>query len=358
MPKKRADKLYEKKVTVGRDADGKLIRKSIYADSKLELERKVFDFKQECLLNKATVSDEMIFETYARSWYNNYKAVRSINTKAMYLNVIDKHLIPAIGNMYFSELMDMTAAQQIISANKAHPELCKKIKITLVQIFDQAVRDHMIEAHSMRSLSLPNGIKKEKRAITEGEKKVLLNHDWNPKQKAFLFIAYYTGARREEILALSRSDVLLDKALIRYSKTIVYDKGKATLVHGTKTQASTREVPLPAAAIQFLSEYVKDMNPDDILFPMNTGTYMSLSSYTKFWNSIRDVFAKADPDSADLTAHLLRHTYATLLYYSGISIKMAARLLGHSNVNMIMKLYAHLDEGKENPAAKINGMFD
>ena len=36
---------------------------------------------------------------------------------------------------------------------------------------------------------------------------------------------------------------------------------------------------------------------------------------------------------------------------------MAAKLLGHANTDMIVKIYAHLDEEKENAAEKLNAVF-
>lgn len=56
----------------------------------------------------------------------------------------------------------------------------------------------------------------------------------------------------------------------------------------------------------------------------------------------------------DLTAHIFRHNYATMLYYSGISIKKAAALMGHTDTKMIMQVYAHLDDEKEQTSEKIN----
>ncbi len=43
-----------------------------------------------------------------------------------------------------------------------------------------------------------------------------------------------------------------------------------------------------------------------------------------------------------------------MLYYSGITIKKAAALLGHSNTKMIMEVYSHLDEEKEKAVEKLN----
>ena len=55
-----------------------------------------------------------------------------------------------------------------------------------------------------------------------------------------------------------------------------------------------------------------------------------------------------------LTAHIFRHNYCTMLYYSGISQKKAVELMGHSDIKMIMEVYAHLDEEKESVQEKLD----
>jgi len=57
----------------------------------------------------------------------------------------------------------------------------------------------------------------------------------------------------------------------------------------------------------------------------------------------------------DITPHLFRHTYATMLYYTGVDIKTAQYLLGHATIQMTMELYTHL-EAENNTSAmdKIN----
>lgn len=48
-------------------------------------------------------------------------------------------------------------------------------------------------------------------------------------------------------------------------------------------------------------------------------------------------------DYPELSAHELRHTRATLWIAQGVSPMMAARLLGHSDTKMLMKIYDHTD---------------
>lgn len=52
----------------------------------------------------------------------------------------------------------------------------------------------------------------------------------------------------------------------------------------------------------------------------------------------------------EFTAHQLRHTYATMLYDAGVDIKSAQKFLGHSNIQVTLKIYTHLSEGKEQAA--------
>lgn len=51
------------------------------------------------------------------------------------------------------------------------------------------------------------------------------------------------------------------------------------------------------------------------------------------------------PDIPDLSPHELRHTRATLWIAQDIDPYMAARLLGHSDLKMLTKIYDHTSEG-------------
>ena len=50
---------------------------------------------------------------------------------------------------------------------------------------------------------------------------------------------------------------------------------------------------------------------------------------------------KAHPDVPELSPHELRHTRATLWIAQGMDPYMAARLLGHSDLKMLTKIYDH-----------------
>ena len=46
----------------------------------------------------------------------------------------------------------------------------------------------------------------------------------------------------------------------------------------------------------------------------------------------------------NITAHWLRHTYATILYMSGVDVLTAKEQLGHADIKTTLEIYTHLDK--------------
>ena len=348
---------YEKKITLGRDKDGKLIRKSIYANSKPELEKKIFQARQEFLeKNPNRPDNDIALMTFARRWLQTEKQHAAINTKAMYENVIEKHLAPDLSDLYFSEITQ-NDLQGILNQNFDKYETCNKIKLTLRQIYASAVDDE-IEIHrsvNIKKLILPKKDKNEKRALTAEETQALKKATLNDKQRAFLYILYYCGLRREEALALEVKHIDLKNKQIKVSQALVFDKNTPK-IERTKNIYSNRLVPIPSVFVPFLRDYCKDKS--GLLFSMSDGSPMTKSSFTKFWMGIQKALSEYAPTASTLTPHIFRHNYATLLHYSDVSRKKAAEIMGHADTTMIDKVYAHLDELKENTKEKIDKVFN
>lgn len=352
MKKKKGTNVYEKKVTLGRDENGTPVRKSFTGRTIAELNARIEDAKR--TWEQMYSNDSILFSYYARKWLSTAKAVKSINTRQMYTNAIEKHIIPAIGDLYFSEIT-LSDLQEIINERAEKYETCNKIRLTLRQIY-AAAADEGIKGASVKvgKLALPPKKDTEKRALTEAEKTALFSAGFNDEQRVFTHLLYFTGLRREEALALEVGDVDFERNVVNVRRTIVFDKNTPVVKDSAKSSAGRRAVPIPGDFIEELKEYVGTCNK--LLFPMPTrpGEYMSLSSYVKFWNGIVAALIPYAPEAESLTAHIFRHNYATMLYYSEISLKKAAALMGHSNTQMIMQVYAHLDDEKENAADKLS----
>lgn len=355
MKKKKNANVYEKKITLGRAPDGTPIRKSITGRTIAELNERIEDAKQKWM-EMHTVTDEVLFSTYSKRWFNTAKAVRSINTKRMYRETLDRHILPEIGDMYFQEVT-LADLQKIINDRADKYETCNKIRLTLRQIYDSAIDEGLVKGINTKKLILPPKPQKEKRALTKAETETVLTANLPDMQRIFVRTLYYTGIRREESLALEVNDIDFDSCVIRINKVIVFNNGLPVLTNYTKSSAGNRKMPIPSEFIPELKEYVSKCTK--LLFPQqrHPNNYHSHASYLKFWRGIVTDLGKYTPSAETLTAHIFRHNYATLLYYSDISPKMAAKLMGHEGTDMILKIYAHLDDEKENASEKLDNMF-
>lgn len=355
MKKKKGTNVYEKKIMLGRDHNGTPIRKSITGRTIAELNQRIEDAKQKWM-QMNDVSDSILFSTYAQRWLTSAKAVRSLNTQRMYKETFNK-ILPEIGDLYFSEIT-LSDLQVIINKLADKYETCNKIRLTLRQIFEAATEDGLVKGINTKKLVLPPKPSKEKRALTDPETDAIFSADLTDEQRIFVELLYYTGVRREEALALEPGDIDFNNNLISISKTVIFPQNQPILKPSPKSSAGNRKLPIPTEFRAALKEYVAKCNT--LLFPRTDDmeNYMSKSCYCKFWNNIIKSMANIEPSSATLTAHIFRHNYATLLYYSNVTIKEAARLMGHSGVEMIMRIYAHLDEQRENTAEKLDSVFN
>ena len=88
---------------------------------------------------------------------------------------------------------------------------------------------------------------------------------------------------------------------------------------------------------------------------MDNGKPLSQSSFSNLWDMVR---RRTVADPAELgtkatnskmvrsldfrvTPHLLRHTYITRLFESGLDIKEIQYLAGHTTVDMTLRVYTH-----------------
>ena len=70
-----------------------------------------------------------------------------------------------------------------------------------------------------------------------------------------------------------------------------------------------------------------------------------------------DSLCFADERFEEFTAHQLRHTYCSMLQWSGVDIKTAQELMGHSEYGVTANIYTHVDEATKNNAALLQDKF-
>lgn len=132
-----------------------------------------------------------------------------------------------------------------------------------------------------------------------------------------------TGARLGEALKARWSDIDLKRG--------VWTKPS----HHTK-QKRTEHIPLSGPALALLTEMQSKANPaEESLFPGNV-TGQPLQDIKKFWKTVI-----TEAGISEYRLHDNRHTHASHLVSSGLSLEIVGRLLGHTNPTTT-KRYAHI----------------
>lgn len=139
----------------------------------------------------------------------------------------------------------------------------------------------------------------------------------NIKHKSMIAVVYSAGLRVGELIALKIKDIDSSRMVIHIKS------GK-----GNKD----RIVPLSEKTLSMLREYYKEYVPKQYLFEGQKGGRYSSSSF----NKLLQAAARRAKINKHITAHILRHSYATHLLENGTDIRVIQKLLGHNSIKTTM----------------------
>ena len=146
-----------------------------------------------------------------------------------------------------------------------------------------------------------------------------------------LELLYATGIRVSELIGLDVEDVSLPGAFIR-----------------CRSRGKERIIPLYAAAVKALSDYMKDIRPQLVLDPRESALFVNMSgermSRQGFWKIIKYYQDKAQIDK-DITPHTLRHSFAAHLLENGADLRSIQEMLGHADISST-QIYSHMVKQK------------
>lgn len=357
---------YEAKIWDGTyNKDGSKHRKRIATKkSSAELERLVDDFKKKVSNADVVTFSDVTFTEYANEWLNISKTAREKNTRIAYQNVINVHL-SFLSDIPLTEVTH-SHFQQAINNQIDHPPTCEKIYITFRQIIKNAIRDKILPKGSFddicEDIALPKMIKKEKRPLTANEKaafrKALTILD--DRKRAFLLLLYYCGLRRGEALALTKDDFDFVNQELKITNAIIFPAEKGEIKPYPKSDNGIRTIPMTDTLIDGIRNYVESRQDGEMLFHTKTYHLMTKQGYKRMWESILYTMNKvAEENINGLTAHIFRHNFCTELCYNipEISTKSIAKLLG-DNEKMVLEVYSHILERKENISSTIKKSLD
>ena len=165
----------------------------------------------------------------------------------------------------------------------------------------------------------------------------------------FFYLLFYSGLRKGEMNALKWSDLEGNTLHVRRS---INQKVKGYEETPPKNPSSYRTVELPQNAMDVIKAHrALFENSDRFNDDWRLCGGIKPISDTNIENH-NTLYAKL-AGLHHITIHEFRHSHATLLINSGVSIFAVQRRLGHSDIKTTMKHYAHLYPSTEESIIKI-----
>ena len=175
-------------------------------------------------------------------------------------------------------------------------------------------------------------VKKFLEAIEESDFKQNSN-----RNKLIIKTIIFTGIRVSEALNLKRKDITEDGDLF-----IIRIRGKGNKYRIVMIKRHLIEDHLNAIAINYI-------NKEGYLFINKKGTRLTQAYVSRI---VEQILFKAGIRKEKNGAHMLRHTFATMLYKKQKDLVLVQEALGHASLNT-SRIYTHFDSDKLKLAAKV-----
>lgn len=341
--KPRTDGRYQGYYTI----DGK--KHYVYGKSESEVKTKIEFFlkhgapkkkpaKKKADMKKAapTVSE------WLTQWIEFYKAPNLKPSTMKSLQGSLKIVFQRLGDKDLTQITteDLQALLLGIQGGRAR-DMCKGY---LEQAFRKAFLRGIISKDPCQALEIKKHRQEHRNALTRQQQAQFLAALDGITTKPLLVFLLATGLRVGEALALTFADIDFHDKTVSVNKNVVFIEGKRIDQDTTKSAAGVRIVPIPEEVMNLLPKRTDDQ---DLVFPY---------AYSGVRSALRRI---SNALGFTVTAHLLRHTYATRLEEAGISPKMKQYLMGHASLDMTQNTYTDIQpEYVKEKAEQIKAAFD
>ncbi len=355
--RKRKDNRWEGRYIRFYDEQGKAYYGSVYAKSYLEVKKKLlFVSKQAGNKLEGKNAGNYSFQEILFLWLQNIQIKIKPQTYAKYNHIIEKHIIPFIGNIKVNKVSSILI-HKFVAQKKENGRLDQKGGLsesslrTLIYIikaslsfasakgFCPALQGEVISfSVKGREINILN--KKEQQQL-----ELYLCNNLNASTMGIL-LCLYTGLRVGEICALRWNDIDWHMGVLYVRRTIQRVKNlhknsfqpKTMLTSGEpKTPSSNRKIPIPSFLIPLLKKQKDQAEKNSYVLTGRGDYFLEPRTYQYRFKT----YLHSAGLQNIINFHALRHTFATRCIEAGFDAKTLSELLGHSSVNITLNRYVH-----------------
>lgn len=321
--------------------------------AKIELDRLKYDFEHSSSWSNSNITFGEVYDM----WIKSYATTVVESTLNRVTGIFRNHVLNDLGDKPIAKF-DVRFCQHYIDDLATKLKVVRKAGVYINAVFKHAMRLGFIEKNPMALVIYPRTHPKQSDNFWNKEQLQqflqILDSDYTdqPMLRTYFKLSAFTAARKGEILCLQWHDVNLKEKSIRINKTITRGIDNSQKVGKAKTANSNRIIYLNDATVDLLKDWKKQqrkrllqlgfnitIDPSQLLFSNQQNRFLSLMTPNHWLNDIIQQYGLKRT-----TPHGLRHTVATLLSQTGISVKAIQLQLGDSDASLILNTYTHLDE--------------
>lgn len=347
------------RVSIGRKPDGTLDRKDVYADTFEECVRKRNAIMADVDKGTYVHTSRMTYAAWLNQWLDEFMKDLKDSTREEYRGIIDRHLIPGLGVRQLSK-MTMLDCQRFINGLDLAPGTIRNIYSVLRSSLETARKARLLSFNPADDVSLPKAIEKGKPILTDDKAAMFLEAIKGDPAERMYILMLETGLRIGEARGLRWTSVNFRQGEIRIVEQLSQKRSKDGREEFTAPKRDSRRTLYPTetamnalreekAAQREKRKAAGDLWTDEygLVFTRDDGSPIP-------YRTIADRLKRIGQQIGvpDLTAHSLRHTYATDCNDAGVSAKTVAASLGHKHTQITTDRYTHNTKAAQQEAAE------
>ncbi len=219
--------------------------------------------------------------------------------------------------------------------------------VVLSTALNEAVKVGLLRANPCHQVTPPKPGTHEMVCLDVDELGTLLEAARERPQYAAIYLSAHTGLRRSELLGIRWRDTDLVNATLSVVQGLHEVPGEGLQAAPPKSRRSKRTIDLTPETVMVLQAWreLQEAELEDSGAKQSRDGYVFCHADGKPWtpSGVSSVFKRVAKAAGFTTMRLhdLRHTHATILLRLGVNPKVVSDRLGHEDVGLYLRTYAH-----------------
>jgi integrase len=338
--------------SLGYDAAGKRIIKRGSGKTKAEAKAKLKEVLRDYEDGLGIAREGYTVAAAVTDWLSHGLNGRDQATVSTCTILCQTHIIPALGARKLRDLRAedvdrwLAVKAQILSTATLY-----RLHSCLNRAINRAMARDNVRRNVVALCSVPQGqAGRPSKALTMAQAEAILVAAWGNRLHAYIVVSLLTGARTEELRALTWDHIDLNGDPDASPPVPPHVAVWRSVRSGgdTKTRKSRRTLALPKRCVDALRDLRERQDQErtaagprwhntDLVFTTRYGTALSPENVRRDFR--KAIKSAAGVDAREWAPRELRHSFVSLLSDSGIHVEEISRLVGHKSTVVTELVY-------------------